>query len=125
MRGSRSRTSYRSKGHGRRRMRPPAYGTTWPQNIMRHRNATHRPSQANRNAGEFKDLPLAAVGLPVGGEEGCLADRLRRDRAGHPGEVDEVACVDVLGGDVAAPGAAGQAQREREAVARAARSLVE
>lgn len=33
--------------------------------------------------------------------------------------------VDVLGGDVAAPGAAAEAQRERQAVARAARTLVQ
>jgi hypothetical protein len=48
-------------------------------------------------------LTLTAVGLPVPGEQGLLADHLRLDRPGHPGQVHEVPRVDVLGGDVARP----------------------
>src|ERR1700729_2102011 len=65
------------------------------------------------------------VGVPVGAEQRFLVDHPGLDGPGYPGEVDEVPGVDVLGGDVAAPGPAAEAERERQAVARAARALVE
>src|SRR5262249_30962210 len=68
-----------------------------------------------------------AVAFPMRGEELLVGGRRRRvgDHPRDPGQVDEVARVDVFGGDVAAPGAAGERQGERQAVARAARALVE
>src|SRR6185437_13748184 len=67
----------------------------------------------------------AAVRVPVPSEQGFLADHLGYDGPGHPGQVDEVPGVHVLGGDVATPAAAAEAERERQPVARAARALAE
>jgi len=46
---------------------------------------------------------LDSVLLPVLTEEVLLGERLGCDGARHPGEVEEVLGVDVLGGDVATP----------------------